>query len=135
MLARPRSQADLLDLDNLLRLSRLAFLLLLVELVFAKVEQAADRRHGIGRDLNQVQTAVEGQPERLLDREDAELVALFVDDPHLADPNLLINASGFGCYGSDTNTPQINWGRTGGRDKTRVVTLRLNARNSDETQL
>ena len=60
--------------------------------ILAEIEKAADRRHGIRRDLDQIQVALVCQTQGIMDRQDAELVAFFVDDPHLAHPNLLVDA-------------------------------------------
>ena len=55
------TQLDFLDLDGLLLLARLGGLLLLEEAVFAVVEDLADGRGGVRRDLHEVEAGVLGE--------------------------------------------------------------------------
>ena len=55
------AQLDFLDLDDLLLLAGLGGLLLLVEAEFAVIEDLADRRIGVGHDLDQIETIFLGE--------------------------------------------------------------------------
>ena len=56
-----RPELDFLDLDHLLVLLRLARPLLLLVLILAVVHDPADRRHGGGRDLHEVEALLLGR--------------------------------------------------------------------------
>ncbi len=107
-LARPahlRAQVVRVDLDGepdlleglaLLLLLRVAVALLKLVLVLPVVEDSAYRRDRSRGDLNEVQTLLPGQllcPDR---GHHSELLTVFVDDPHLANANHLIDAE-FPC--------------------------------------
>ena len=74
VLVHLRTELDLLDLDDLLVLPRLARALLLLVLVLPEVHDAADRRHGRRRDLDQVEPLLLGDGQGLRRRHDAELL-------------------------------------------------------------
>src|SRR5262249_14992877 len=87
-----RPHAHLLDLHLvLLALARLLLLLLLV-LVLAVVHDTADRRALVRGDLDQVERLLDRHRQRIRSREHAQLPALVVDDEHLLDPDLLVDA-------------------------------------------
>ena len=72
-------QADLLDLHHALVFARLFLALGLLKAELAVVHDAADRRLGLRRDLDEVHTALNGDLKRLLRGHDAELLAARVD--------------------------------------------------------
>jgi hypothetical protein len=51
---------DLLDLDDLLLLAGFALLLLFLEFELPVIEDLADRRVGVGRDLHKIQPSLGG---------------------------------------------------------------------------
>jgi hypothetical protein len=55
-----RAEFDFLDLDDLLFLAGLGLLLLLLEPVFAVIQDLADRRDRVGRNLDQIETGLCG---------------------------------------------------------------------------
>src|ERR1700688_3206821 len=85
-------ELDLLDLDDLLLLARLGGLLLLLVFEFAVIEDFADRGALVGDDLDEVQPLFGGDGERVADRHDAVVLALLIDQLHLANANLVIDA-------------------------------------------
>ena len=86
-----RPELDLADVDLLLVLSRRLRLLLLLVLVLRVVEQPGHRRTGVGGHLDQVEVALRRQGERLLGGDDAHLVSLLVDEPHLRHTDPLVD--------------------------------------------
>jgi hypothetical protein len=85
-----RPQLDLADVDLLLVLAGLLLLLLLLVLVLRVVEQARDRRLRARRDLDQVEIGVGGALQRVVDVDDAELLAVGADQANLRDADSLI---------------------------------------------
>jgi hypothetical protein len=79
-------------------LVRLALLLRLLVLELAVVEDAADGRVGVRRDLDEVQALFAGHLERLLDGDDTEFLTLVVDDEDFPDTNPFVDAKVFGRY-------------------------------------
>src|SRR5438067_2169079 len=83
---------------ELLRLGRvLVFLGLTLRLrlrVFerAVIEQLADRRDGIRRDLDQIEITLACHLQRLRDRDDTELRPIFVDEPNFRNPDGTVGA-------------------------------------------
>ena len=86
-----RAKLDLLDLDHLLVLPSGPRALLLLVLIAPEVHDSTDRRIGRGRNLDEVETLLARDRERLRRRHDAELLAVFVDDPDLANPDAFID--------------------------------------------
>jgi hypothetical protein len=68
-------------------------LLLLLVLVLRVVEDAADRRLGLGGDLDQVEGALAGALQSVRGRDDPDLLAVLVDQAHLRDPDPLVDPS------------------------------------------
>ena len=97
-----RPNADLFQLDDVLVTARLALLAALLVPVLAVIHQPADRRHGIGRYLNQVKPALARHLERIKGRNDANLLALFVNESNLANADALVDA---GLDGSRNSLP------------------------------
>jgi hypothetical protein len=87
-----RPELDLLDLDDLLFLAGLGLLLLLLEPVLAVIQDLADRRRGVGRDLNQVEPDLLGLGQRVCDRESAEVRTVGADQVNLFDADVLVGA-------------------------------------------
>src|SRR5207302_6717364 len=85
-------EADLLEGLRLLLLLGFALALLDLVLVLAVVEDAADRRDRVRRDLHEVEALLLCQRQRVLCCHDAQLLSFIIDDPHLADPDHLIDA-------------------------------------------
>src|SRR4029077_5337802 len=86
-----RAELDLFDLDHLLVLAGFTRALLLLVLVFPEIHDAADRRHGRRRDLDQVEPLLLGDGERLRRRHDAELCAGVVDHADFADADARVH--------------------------------------------
>ena len=61
-------------------------------LELAEVHELADRRAGRRRDLDQVEVRLLGQPQRVLHADDADLLAVGADQPHLGDADPLVDA-------------------------------------------
>ena len=87
-----RPQLDLAHVDLLLVPARGLGLLLLLVLVLRVVEHAADRRAGLGGHLDQVEVALLRVAQRLVARDDADLVAVLADQPHLRNADALVDA-------------------------------------------
>ena len=85
-------ELDFLDRDDLLLLAggSLGFFFL-VEIA-AVILNAADGRDGVGRDFDQVESALAGYFERFKGRQDAELFAVFVDYADFAGANAIVDA-------------------------------------------
>jgi hypothetical protein len=92
VLVDARAKLDLLDLDDLLMLFRLPRTLLLFVLVLPEVHDPADRRHGSGRDLDQVESLAAGDRQRLRRRHDPQLRACVIDHPDFANSDALVDA-------------------------------------------
>src|SRR5690606_32933822 len=75
----------------LLPAARLLLLLLLV-LVLAEVHDAAHGRPLVRRDLDEIEFLLQRQGEGVGSVHDAELLVLLVDDTHLADADLVVDA-------------------------------------------
>ena len=94
--------ADLFQLDDVLVTTRLALLAALLIPVLAVIHQPADRRHGVGCYLNKVEPSLTRHLERIKGRNDANLLALFVNEPNLANADALVDA---GLDGSRNSLP------------------------------
>jgi hypothetical protein len=83
-------ELDFLENDDFLLLAggALAFVLFVQEL--AVILDAADGRDGIGRDLDEVETALTRDLQSFKRRQNAELLAVFVDDADLACANSFV---------------------------------------------
>jgi hypothetical protein len=87
-----RPELDFLDQDHLLVLLRLARALLLLVLVLAEIHDAADWWHRGRRNLDEVETLLPRDGQRLRRRHDAQLFARVVDDPDLADTDPFVDS-------------------------------------------
>src|SRR5216683_1029467 len=57
---KARAELDLLDLDDLLLLARLVAALLLLVFELAEIEDLDHRRVGVGSDLDEIETGLQG---------------------------------------------------------------------------
>src|SRR5262249_49221821 len=87
-----RPELDLFDLDDRRVLLRLVGLLRLLVLELPVVHDAADGRHGLGRDLAEVEPSVFRHTQRLVRRHDAELAVVIRDDADLRHANATVDA-------------------------------------------
>src|SRR5215470_14328605 len=87
------AKLNLLDLDDDLFLLGLVRPLLLLVKILAEVNDATDRRLGLGRDFDQVVAALASNPEGLLRRHNAKLLPLLIDYPHFFRANTLVDAN------------------------------------------
>ena len=88
-----RAELDLAHVDLLLVLAGLLGLLLLLVLVLRVVEEASYGRARVRGDLDQVEVAVLRHLERLLGVDDADLLAVLVDQANLAHADALVDPS------------------------------------------
>lgn len=88
-----RPELDFLHPVRVLVFPGLFFLLGLLVLVLAEVHNAADRRIGVGRHLDQVHAQVAGPQNGLGQRQDAQLFALGVNDADLAGADFAVDAN------------------------------------------
>src|SRR6185369_1153867 len=87
-----RTELDLLDLNDLLFLAGFGLLLLLLETVLAVIQNLADRRRGVGRNLDQIETGILGLGQGLCDRDGTEVGTVLVDQVNLTNANIFIDA-------------------------------------------
>jgi hypothetical protein len=87
-----RPELDFLDLDDLLLLASFGLLFLLLEPVFAVIQELADRRRGVGRNLDQVETGFRGLGQRVCDLGGSEVGPVFVDQVNLTNANVFVDA-------------------------------------------
>ena len=112
MVIDPRTELDFLDLDDLLLFARLGGFLLRLVFVFAEIEDLADGRHRIWRDLHKIEPGLLRQGDCGGNLGDALVGAILVDELDLASADLLVDARtllGGGLRGSDraTNGPYL----------------------------
>jgi len=81
----------------MLVLARLALLLRLRVLELAVVQDTADRRVSVRRDLHKVEVSLTGDIKRLGDRDDAQAFAVFSDKQGFPSPDVLVGAE-FSSY-------------------------------------
>src|SRR5215217_7751338 len=98
------SNADLFQLDDVLMAAGLALFAALLVPKLAKVHEPANGGHGIGRHLDQVESPLARHLERVKCWNDADLLAVLVDQPDLANPDALVDP----CLdGSGNNLPPL----------------------------
>ena len=73
-------------------LAGLTRLLSALVLELAVVHELADRRPGHRGDLDKVEVGLLGQPEGVLDADDADLLTIGSDQPHLGDADAVVDA-------------------------------------------
>src|SRR5438067_509573 len=81
-----------LDYDHFLMLLGLAFLLLLLIQEFPVVHDAAYRRRGCGRNLDQIQVLLAGHFQGFKRRQDADLLAFVINHADFAGSDAVIGA-------------------------------------------
>jgi hypothetical protein len=86
-----RSDPDFLELNHVLVLPRFPFLPALFIPEFPIVHEPADGRDGVWRDLDEVKTSLASHLQGFKGRNDADLLALVVDQPDFSDANPLID--------------------------------------------
>jgi hypothetical protein len=96
MLPDLKPEPDLFHIERFSGLTVLLQLLGALVIELAPIDDFANRRIGVRRNLYQIQTLLLGDAERLLLAEDAKLLAVFIDDTKLGCPNLVIQAGVFG---------------------------------------
>ena len=84
MRVNARAELDFLNRGCVLML--LGFLFLLGEFVaeLAEIHDATDGRHGIGRNLHQINASLSGKQQRIVQGHHAELLSVKADDPDFA---------------------------------------------------
>jgi hypothetical protein len=92
MVIRLGAQPDLFDFNDLLRLFRFAFFLGQLVKKLAIVHDLAHGGLGRGRDLDQVKFAFAGQPDSVLNRNDAYVLTIRADQPDFLDTDAFIDA-------------------------------------------
>jgi hypothetical protein len=96
--------ADLFQFDDVLMAAGLALFAALLVPELAVVHEPADGRHRVGRHLNQVEAPLAGHLERVKCWNDADLLAVLIDQPDLANPDALVDP----CLdGSGNNLPPL----------------------------
>jgi hypothetical protein len=96
--------ADLFQLDDVLMAAGLALFAALFVPKLAVVHEPADGWHGIGRHLDEVESPLARHLQRVKCWNDADLLAVLVDQPDLANPDALVDP----CLdGSGNNLPPL----------------------------
>ena len=93
------TQTNLFNFHNVLILSGFLFALGLFEPILAVVHDTAHRRHGIGRDLHQIQIAIIRHTLRVAGRHHTQLGTVFPDQAHFGVTDLLIDLQFLACDG------------------------------------
>ena len=91
MVARFRANFDLFQLESTLFLFRFLQFFSLLVLVLSIIHYFADGRFGIGRYLHQVKAEFSGSLQCLVCRDNADLIAVGIDDPDFSCPDLLVD--------------------------------------------
>ena len=94
-----RPELHLLDDRVHLVAARFTGLLRGLVLELAVVHELADRRPGGRRDLDKIEIGLLGQPERIADGDDADLLTVRTDEPHFGDADPVVDA-GFDADGA-----------------------------------
>ena len=115
-----RAELHLLDDGEHLVLAALTRLLGRLVLELAVVHELGHRRPRHGGDLDQVEIAFLGQPERLADGNDAHLLAVRTDQSHLWDANPVVDAR-FCADGASSYA--LLWAATGAPQKRRALRI------------
>src|SRR5712671_4693026 len=87
-----RAEFDFLDFDDLLLLARFRLLFLLLKFVLAKIEQLADRRLGVRRNLDEVEAGLLRQRQCVGNRNCAAVGTVPIDQMNLAFADVIIDA-------------------------------------------
>src|SRR5829696_9090391 len=100
-----RPELHLLDDGEGLVAAGLTRLLRALVLELAVVHELADRRPGHRSHLDRIELGFLGQPERILDAHDADLLALGTDEPYFGDADPVVDA-GLGADGASSVSGQ-----------------------------
>ena len=92
MLVHGDRELDFLNGDDLLLFARSPFALIFFVQIFAVILNAANRGHGVGRDLYQVEAAFAGNFESFKGWENAELFSIFVNDANFTRAYPIVDA-------------------------------------------
>jgi hypothetical protein len=92
VLVHGNGELDLFDRDDLLLFLGGAFALFLLVEEAAVILDAANRGNRVGRNFDQIETAFAGDLQCLKGGQDAQLLAVFVDDANLARANPVVDA-------------------------------------------
>ena len=84
-------QADLFDLDDALVLAGFLFFFGLLKAELAVVHDAADGRFGLGGDFYKIKTLFSGDALCFCNGNNAELAAVFVDEPDFLITNFFVD--------------------------------------------
>src|SRR5207253_5297377 len=106
---------DFLELDDLLVLARLGGLLLLLELVLSEIQDLADGRVCIGRNIHEIEAYVLRARQRIEFCNNPDVLTSLVDKLDFAGPDLVVNAGPglfpalrLGSHGpTDGSTPSV----------------------------
>ena len=90
---------DLFELNDVLITSGLPFLPALLVSKFPVIHQPANGRNGIRRHFDEIKATFPRHIKRFASRHNSNLRALVINQPDLANPNPLVNASlNWSCY-------------------------------------
>src|SRR5215472_4546664 len=87
-----RPELDFLDLDDLLFLARLGGLLLFLVLELTKIEDFTDWGRHVGGDFDEIESRLQRNIERITQCNDAAIFSFLVDQLHLSDANIFVDA-------------------------------------------
>ena len=93
-----RTQANFLNFDLDLGLFRFTVLLFALVQELAKVQYAADRRSGVGRNFHQIHFSIAGDLKCLANGHNAHVIARRTDQAHFRNPDGLINSELYLSY-------------------------------------
>ena len=110
---RLRAELHFLDLNDLLAGLGLGSTLLFLVAELAVVHQPADRRGGVGRDLDQVDIGLFGHAACLTQPEDTQLLVLYAQQANLGGVDFTVDA--VVAFGSDADYLRMNWTKAGSR--------------------
>src|SRR5215469_3898155 len=87
-----RPELNFLDLDDLLFLARLGSLLLFLVLKFTEIEDLAGGGGHVGGDFDEIESRLQRNVERITEGNDAAVCSSLVDQLHLSDANVFVDA-------------------------------------------
>lgn len=99
-----RPDTNFFQLDDMLMAARLTLFATLLVSKLAVVHEPAHGWHGVWSHLDQIEPAFARHLERIKRRNYADLLTVLIDQPDLADPDSLIDAS---LDGSGNNLPPL----------------------------
>lgn len=87
-----RPHPDLFEQCHALILARFALFLLLLKLVPTVVEETTDRRDSRGGNFDEIQIALAGEPQGLVEGKNTKLLAILTDDSDVAGTDTFVDA-------------------------------------------